>query len=149
MNKLFLAALLAAGLVGGASLSQAKEWEHTPQDHELFQGLNLKAEQKTQLQEIRKTHREQIQNLRNKKKELREKLDKAMIAETASPELKKIHSEFLDTDHKLRTLRFDQMLAVRDILTPEQRKKFKEMHGKGPHAPGRRGAPPPHDDDED
>lgn len=90
--------------------------------------LNLTNEQQEMLKRHRSAHREQAQILRNdlrqKKKLLSEELEKP---ELNMAQATKIHEEIKQIQAKLADHRFEGIVEVRKILTPEQFKKFHEL----------------------
>ncbi|MBI2070946.1 MAG: periplasmic heavy metal sensor [Elusimicrobia bacterium] len=89
--------------------------------------LNLTDEQDKKLKEHRKTHRKKAEALheerRMKKEALRGELEKS---EMDKGKIQSIHGELKSIDGKLADHRLEGILAVSEILTPEQRKKFHE-----------------------
>ncbi|MBI4396110.1 MAG: Spy/CpxP family protein refolding chaperone [Elusimicrobia bacterium] len=116
---------------------------------EVHQQLNLTPEQEKKLEEHRRTHREQAKALHEEQKQKRE----ALRQELEKPELdmakvKALHDEMKGVHDKLADHRLDGILEVRQVLTPEQFKKFQELtrdhwEKKGKRLP-KRGEPRPH-----
>lgn len=112
---------------GGADSGKEKEWAQKKEARrqELYKELNLSKEQKKALEENKNKHREQMKALFNEMKEKRslaqqelqkDALDMAKINQ-ANNDLKKLQAQMLD-------YRLQHILEVRNILTPEQFKKF-------------------------
>ncbi len=85
-----------------------------------FQALNLTAEQKTQLQPIFQSTREQMQALRN---------DTSL-----TPEQK---------HEKMQQIRQNQMSQMKSILTPEQQQQLQQWRGRRMHKNGEQQQTPP------
>ncbi|MGH2415260.1 MAG: Spy/CpxP family protein refolding chaperone, partial [Microcystaceae cyanobacterium] len=91
----------------------------------------LTAQQMQQIKTIRTQSKDQIDQKRQAFRQAQQEL-KALMAGTASKE------QVRDKYNQLRTLRqevadvqFDNTLAIREVLNPEQRQKFAEqMHKK-------------------
>jgi Spy/CpxP family protein refolding chaperone len=84
-----------------------------------FQALNLTAEQKTQLQPLFQSTRQQMQALR---------------ADTSlTPEQKR---------EKMKEIRQNQMAQMKSILTPEQQQQLQQRRGHRMHRGGEKTAPP-------
>ncbi|NMG21807.1 Spy/CpxP family protein refolding chaperone [Brasilonema bromeliae] len=93
--------------------------------------LNLTPQQMQQIKTIRTQSKDQIAQKRQAIRQAQQEL-KAIMAGTASKD------QVRDKYNQIRTLRqeladvqFDNTLAIRDVLNPEQRQKFAEqMHNK-------------------
>ncbi len=90
----------------------------------IMKQLDLSKEQKQQLQSLKENHKSSMQSLRDKKKALKNKLETAFSSQASDGELKAIHQELLNAKNEIGSKRFDKVLAIRAILTPEQRQKF-------------------------
>jgi Spy/CpxP family protein refolding chaperone len=96
----------------------------------LIQELNLTPSQIRQMQAIRKQYKDQIAQrntqLRQAQQELRD-----LIASTApADEVRQKHDQVKALQQQLGDLRFESTLATRQILTPDQRRKFVERMQK-------------------
>jgi len=60
----------------------------------------------------------------NGMKEVKDDMDKAMVADSAESELREIHSEISNVQTPIKTKKFEKMLKIRKILSAEQRKTF-------------------------
>lgn len=93
----------------------------------IMQELNLTPQQKAQIESQRNEQREQNKQLRTllseKRKELKQELEKAVSdraqIERIAEELKEIQSQRLDQ-------RINSILKMKEILTPEQYEKFRQ-----------------------
>lgn len=92
--------------------------------------LNLTDEQSEKIKEIRRSHRERVKSAREEMKATREALQSTMQSGASNSELKSKHEAKINARNKFERSRFDQMLEIRSVLTPEQRKKFKGMRGE-------------------
>lgn len=98
----------------------------------VFGGLNLTEQQKQQLEANRKAQRQEMEKLftamKEKQKQLQDELkDPAVTRETVTPlanELKSLQAQLIDH-------RINGILAVKEILTPEQFAKFHQMMQEG------------------
>lgn len=117
-------------LVAFACLSQgawARDAKSQHMGKDIFKEINLTGEQKGKLQALRNADKEQILSLRKQKRELKQKLDTAMASTASKVDLRKIHDEIKATEAKIDQLRFEQILSIRELLSQEQRVKFKEL----------------------
>jgi periplasmic protein CpxP/Spy len=103
-----------------------------PPVDEMKQDLKLTDEQVTKIRAIHKERREASQTACMKAMNAREDLREAMQSSATTDQLKKKFGEEQKLKEACATTHFDEILAVRDVLTPEQRKQFGEMHpGQG------------------
>jgi len=105
--------------------------EDGPRMERLVKELNLTKAQKEQFKKIMKDHKSGIQAKRDQVRAAHEKLRTAMQSDTAEAQLRKLHSEVIKLHGEMASTRFEKMLAIRKILTPDQRKKFKAHFGMG------------------
>lgn len=119
---------------------QAFEGDHGQRgEKRMFKRLKLTEEQRTKLSEIHKANAPKLEELRKKMKASRTALRTAMENDASDEDLKKAHQEVQAVRAQLDDLRFESILTIRKVLTPEQRKKFGEMKGKGFGDKGPRG----------
>jgi len=99
----------------------------------ILRKLNLTEEQKKKLAEMRKQEKESMRALREKVKAAREKFEQSLNADVSSADLKNVHQNFQTAKTEMANARFEKILKIREILTPEQKKKFKELREKRKH----------------
>jgi Spy/CpxP family protein refolding chaperone len=92
--------------------------------------LNLSGEQREQLKKVFTNHREERAGRRKAMKAAREDLQKALRSEASQDEVRKKFSELKKEQDALEIRRFEKVLAIREILTLEQRQKFKDLEHK-------------------
>ncbi|MEW6054970.1 MAG: Spy/CpxP family protein refolding chaperone [Bdellovibrionota bacterium] len=92
--------------------------------------LNLNEEQKKKLQDIRKEARSDRKDQRESLKTSHEELKKKMASDASEDELRKQFSEIQAKRAELQKGRFERMLKVRAVMTPEQRKQLMEIAEK-------------------
>ena len=93
--------------------------------------LNLTDEQKTKLKDMKATHGKEVMKKKQEAMEQAHKDLKEALKSDASDEtirekfaaLQKVQEDFAKT-------RFEHILLIRSVLTPEQRTKFKTLIGK-------------------
>jgi len=102
---------------------------------EMMKELNLSAEQREKLVEIRKANRAKMETLRDKMNDFHKKMEEALQSNASADEARKLHKEYRPLRQEMEDQRFEQILKVREILTPDQRKKFRQgmkaRSGKG------------------
>lgn len=94
------------------------------------QELNLSPEQKEKLKTIRAAHRETIKPLREKKMAAVKKLREGFKSGATADSLRATHKELGALHTQMSDARFENALAIREILSPEQRVKFDSIKGK-------------------
>lgn len=114
-----------------------------PEMHQLFgEKLGLSAEQKEQIHKITLDARKKNIEVEAKSKIARIELHELMAADNADQ--KKIDEKIAVLSQAHETMlrgRVETMLAIKKILTPEQRTKLKELRPFGPGMHGRMGKP--------
>ena len=93
----------------------------------LLEQLELTSEQSTQIEAIHQQYRtineQNYQQLQQARAEMR-----SLLAEDANPdELRQQHQEIQSLHQQLGDSRFEAMLQVREILTPQQRQQMAEL----------------------
>jgi periplasmic protein CpxP/Spy len=89
--------------------------------------LNLTPEQQAQIKTIREQEETASEGLRQQMRTAREKLDTLMVGNASDGQLRQEHDQMQQLMQQLSARRFDTMLKVRSVLTPEQRAKSVEM----------------------
>ncbi|MEL7007786.1 MAG: Spy/CpxP family protein refolding chaperone [Cyanobacteria bacterium J06588_4] len=93
----------------------------------LFQSLDLTKEQQRQIKQIHHRYQRQVQKKKQLITKLQQQLSDMMVG-TESVELLRAKNHQLNTlRQEIGSLRFESMLATREILTPQQRQKFREL----------------------
>lgn len=119
--------------------------------------LNLDDVQKEKIEKLRTEM--QRKNIETQSKIRLARIDMRELMRAENPSRSAIEKKMRavsDLELDLKLVRLDHMLAVREVLTPEQRKIWKdemrdarwEGRGRGPRG-ARRGGPPPDADDRD
>ena len=101
--------------------------------NKMFKDLNLTREQKQKIKKIRESSKEQYHAKKQAMRQAHQNLGKAMKEGKSDDELRLLFNELNKVKSEIGLLRFEQALAIRKILTPEQQKKFKfggPRHGK-------------------
>jgi periplasmic protein CpxP/Spy len=96
--------------------------------------LNLTAEQQAQIKTIREQEKTASQSLRQQMQTARKQLGTLMAGNASDAQLRQQHDQVRQLDQQLGDRRFDTMLKIRSVLTPEQRTKaaelMKQHHGR-------------------
>lgn len=133
MSKLLLNGVLLVSLLSSGILF-AKDGNKNGEDrfYKRFgiKSVDLTDEQKEKIKEIQKKYKDLMPKLNESLKESKEALKKGFESDMGEAELKKLHTELEKKKEELQALRFDHVLNLRTILTPEQRKKLKDTFFK-------------------
>lgn len=101
---------------------------------QLFQDLNLTPEQNQQIETIQNQDREQISQRRQALRQARQELVELMAGTASESQIREKYSQVAALQQQVSDLRFDSMLAMREVLTPEQRRQFAEQkQNRGRH----------------
>jgi protein CpxP len=94
-------------------------------------GLNLTQEQKDKLKALRRSRRDKIQAIQNSLQDAREDLHDLLRSDGKGDDFnakaRAQNEKVLDLAKKLGQERFESILEIRSILTPEQIKKFDQQ----------------------
>lgn len=149
-GKNLLAVFLIASLLAGFS-SQASAWWWRGKQKEEFRGspqkmqkmiikkLDLTDEQKKKFKAMEEETKKEMKASQEKLKEISEKLKVELQKD--SPDRNLLHryiGELSQIRTNMQIKRMDSMLDLREMLTPEQRKKFKRMLGQRKPPRGKR-----------
>ena len=92
----------------------------------LFQDLNLTPEQSQQIQAIQDQYQDQISQRRQAVRQARQELLELMASTAAESQIREKYRQVETLKQQVSDIRFDSMLAMRQVLTPEQRRQFAE-----------------------
>jgi protein CpxP len=106
----------------------------TPQGQtvSLFQQLDLTKEQQQQIKQIHLQYQQQIINQKQIIVRLQQQLSDMMVGTEPIESLKAKNQQLSALRLKMESLHFESMLAIREILTPPQRQKFRELVKNSP-----------------
>ncbi|MEM8719318.1 MAG: Spy/CpxP family protein refolding chaperone [Cyanobacteria bacterium P01_G01_bin.39] len=110
-------------IVADSSLAVVKQ----KQTFNLFQQLNLTGEQQQQIKRIHSQYRQQIQRKKQNIAKLQQQISDMMVGTEPVELLRAKNQQLSILRQEIGTLRFESMLATREILTPQQREKFRDL----------------------
>lgn len=122
MHKFYLLTIVMALSLGQAQATDAPKKEGFHQRG--LEAMNLNDTQKKQIEEIYSKNKETILNLKKSMSEKRDALDKSLKAETTDIDLKQKFKDLVKVQDEFANARFEVMLSIRGLLTPEQRSKL-------------------------
>jgi Spy/CpxP family protein refolding chaperone len=92
----------------------------------LIQELNLTPEQTQQIQAIQNQYQDQISQRRQAVRQARQELLDLMAGTASEAQVREKYRQVETLKQQASQTRFDSMLAMREVLTPEQRRQFAE-----------------------
>jgi Spy/CpxP family protein refolding chaperone len=105
----------------------------------LIQELELTAAQQAQIETLKENHRTEMDGLREQMQPIKKEIRELMVGTADKATIRAKHQEAQSLHTKIQDARFEQMLEIREVLTPEQRQKFADiMDQKRDQMPNRR-----------
>jgi Spy/CpxP family protein refolding chaperone len=105
----------------------------------IIEQLNLSQEQTQELVSIREKYKPRFRSLREQMRKAHEEMRQMMTGNVSQAELRAKNEEINQLNQKIDELRFESLLEMREVLTPEQRQEFaqimeqrREMRGSSP-----------------
>lgn len=96
-----------------------------------FEGLKLNSDQRSQVQEIMKNAIKQNRTIAADLLELQEELRETLLAKEIDAEkLKQLQANIAEKEFALEKARVDMLLQFQELLTPEQRQRYRQFRGK-------------------
>lgn len=128
-NKLFYQAILASLLMIFAGPAFAKrEGKHLER---MTKELGLSTEQQEKVKALQDKDGQQIKNQRQLMHAAHKDLEQTLKSPATDEEIRAKFSQLEKAQAEFSKLRFEKVLAIRAILTPEQRLNFKGMGKEG------------------
>ncbi len=93
----------------------------------LLQQLNLNQQQMQQMQAIRQKYRSQIAPRQQALRQARQELATLMNSTASASQIRSKNQQVEELQQQLQKLRFESMLEMREVMTPEQRAKFVQL----------------------
>lgn len=99
----------------------------------MLRDLNLSADQTQRLNQVREQFRARIQQQQAAIRSARQEMGQLMAGSASAEQLRQQHSRLQTEMQKMGDLRFESMLAMREVLTPTQRQQLAQrMRERGP-----------------
>jgi Spy/CpxP family protein refolding chaperone len=110
-------------------ISQAPQPPGPPMQNggQLFNKLNLTADQKQKMQGISNQYKDKITQHLESMRQANQELMTMMNGNASESQLREKHGQILAQRQQIEELQFDIILAMRKILTPEQRRQLSQM----------------------
>ncbi len=147
MHQRFRLGFLAVLMVAGMAQAQGQPRDFPPPDFgkmPFMEELNLSEAQREKIKALHESNRPQFEKDREAMHQAKTRFDEAMDGDGSPDEIRKRFQALQKARDAMMSFGFEQALAVREILTPEQRKKFQELRRdkfKGRHPPHPPGGP--------
>lgn len=94
----------------------------------LFEQLNLTAEQKQRMQAVRDRYKDQLSQRRQAVQQARQELANMMSGSTATAtQMRDKHRQIMALRQQLEEVQFESMMAMREVLTAEQRSRLSQL----------------------
>ncbi|MCU0515636.1 MAG: Spy/CpxP family protein refolding chaperone [Oscillatoria sp. Prado101] len=106
---------------------------------ELFEKLNLSQDQMQKMQEIQERYKNQMQQQQQTLRQAEEELRDLMAGTADKNQLREKNRQVQALREKMGELRFESLLEIREVLTPDQRRQMAELMQQ--RRPGMRNAP--------
>ena len=106
--------------------------EDKPQN--LFQQLNLTPRQQNKIYKIRRQYQVEILQLKQNLQTAQQQLAVMMAGTDSATIIREKYQEIAQFRQQLGQLHFESMLAIREVLTPNQRRTFAEIVDRGQKA---------------
>lgn len=126
-NKLCLVFLMSLMMTGFAFAKKGKMGGGFKQ---ILKQLDLTKEQQEKLKALKDDDGEDWKKTRAEMKENRDKMKEAFKSSSSEADVRKLHESIKATRIQKMDRRFDKMMKIRSVLTPEQRVKFIELQDK-------------------
>ncbi|MGB7445013.1 MAG: periplasmic heavy metal sensor [Coleofasciculaceae cyanobacterium] len=93
----------------------------------LMEELNLSQEQKQEMEAIHFRNKDQIAQLQQELHQAQQELKELMTSSASTEEIRAKHKEAQNLQLQLGGLRFESLLAMREVMTQQQRLRFAEL----------------------
>ncbi len=94
----------------------------------MFEKLNLSADQKQQMQAVRDRYKDQVSQRMQAVRQARQELETMMSSATANAsQMREKHRQIIGLRQQLEEVQFESTLAMREVLTAEQRSQLAQL----------------------
>lgn len=94
---------------------------------QLLHQLNLTSTQREQMKKIHSQYKQQLRKKKSNLNILQQELSDLMVGTESVDLIRAKNRQLVNLRKEIGELRFESMLATREILTPQQRQKFREI----------------------
>ncbi|HEY9297369.1 MAG TPA: Spy/CpxP family protein refolding chaperone [Phormidium sp.] len=93
----------------------------------MFEKLNLSADQKQKMQAVRDRYKDQLSQRMQAVRQARQELDTMMSGTVNASEIREKHRQIMGLRQQFEEVQFENTLALRELLTPEQRSQLAQL----------------------
>jgi len=93
----------------------------------MFDKLNLSADQKQKMQAVRDQYKDQISQRMQAVRQARQELETMMAGTANASQMRDKHRQIMGLRQQLQDLQFESTLAMRELLTSEQRSQLAQL----------------------
>ena len=93
----------------------------------MFDKLNLSADQKQKMQAVRDRYKDQVSQRMQAVRQARQELETMMAGTANASQMREKHRQIIGLRQQLEEVQFESTLAMREVLTPEQRSQLAQM----------------------
>lgn len=93
----------------------------------IIEQLNLSQDQQQRMAAIRQRYQSQLQPIQEQVQTVRTEMRSMMSGTATNDEIRAKHQEMRQLRQEIGNLRFESLLEMREVLTPEQRNQFGEL----------------------
>ena len=93
----------------------------------MFEKLNLSADQKQKMQAVRDQYKDQISQRMQAVRQARQELETMMAGTANASQMRDKHRQIMGLRQQLQDLQFESTLAMRELLTSEQRSQLAQL----------------------
>ncbi len=122
--------LLFASWNSEMALAQQPAQNPEKQIQEVLKTVQLDHEQKVKVRQIRESSRNQLQTLRDEMEKKKQALDTQLDQNAEDEAVRKAFQNLQNTRAALEKARFERMLAIRAVLSDQQRAAFQSLRQK-------------------
>jgi Spy/CpxP family protein refolding chaperone len=122
--------ILMACFTSEVALAQAPAHNPERQIHEVLKTVQLDPEQKVKVRQIRESSRNQLQGLRDELDKNRRALDEQLDNNADDAAVRQAFQNLQTARAALEKARFERMLAIRAVLSEQQRSAFQSLRQK-------------------
>lgn len=119
-------ALVNPNSLGSQAIAQNTEGRPERGKARLIQELNLTPDQTQRLQAIQDQYQDQISQRKQAARQARQELVDLMAGTASESQVREKYRQVEALKQQAEDTRFDSLLAMREVLTPEQRRQFAE-----------------------
>jgi protein CpxP len=105
------------------------QWPNRPgrKQGEMFEKLNLSADQKQKMQGVRDRYKDQISQRMQAVRQARQELQTMMSGTANTNQIREKHRQIMGLRQQLEEVQFESTLSMREVLTPEQRSQLAQQ----------------------